>query len=39
MIAAPVVGILMTQVVTARRIDAQRAWLKVGRPFLESISP
>lgn len=37
MIAAPVVGILMTQVVTAKRIDKQYAWLKVGRPFLESL--
>jgi len=37
MIAAPIVGIVMAQVVTATRIDAQQAWLKTGRAFLESI--
>jgi hypothetical protein len=37
MIGFPVAGILMTQVVKAKRIDDQFAWLKVGRPFLDSI--
>jgi hypothetical protein len=37
MIASPIVGILMTQVVTAKRIDDRYAWLKVGRPFLDSL--
>ncbi|HEY6727411.1 MAG TPA: hypothetical protein VI197_25425 [Polyangiaceae bacterium] len=37
MIVLPIVGIVMAQVVSATRIDEQRAWLKTGRPFLESI--
>jgi len=37
LIVLPIVGIVMAQVVTATRIDDQRAWLKTGRPFLESI--
>ncbi len=37
MIAAAVAGVVMTQVVAAKRIDNQFAWLKVGRPFLESL--
>jgi hypothetical protein len=37
MIAFPVAGIIMTQVVAAKRIDNVNAWLKVGRPFLESL--
>jgi len=30
-------AILMTQIVTVRRIDSGQAWLKVGRPFLDSL--
>jgi len=37
LIVLPIVGIVMAQVVTATRIDDQRAWIKTGRPFLESI--
>ena len=37
MIATPIVGALMAQVVSATRIDNQQAWLKTGRAFLESI--
>jgi hypothetical protein len=37
MVALPVVGIVMTQVISAKRIDNQFAWLKVGRPFLDSL--
>jgi len=29
-------GILLTRVVSAHRIDKHRAWLRVGRPFLDS---
>ncbi len=36
-VAAPITGILMAQVVAAKKIDDQQAWLKTGRPFLESI--
>jgi hypothetical protein len=31
-----VAGILMARTVSAQRIDKQRAWLRVGRPFLDS---
>jgi hypothetical protein len=37
MIALPVVGVVMVQVVTPKRIDSVNAWLKVGRPFLDSL--
>ena len=37
MIALPIVGLLMARVVVATRIDNHQAWLKTGRPFLESI--
>jgi hypothetical protein len=37
MIGAAVAGILMTQVVAAKRIDNVNAWIKVGRPFLDSL--
>lgn len=32
----PIVGIFMAQVIAAKRIDESQAWLKVGKPFLES---
>lgn len=37
MFVAPIVGIVMAQVISAARIDNQQAWLKTGRPFFESI--
>jgi len=37
MLVLPIAGLLMAQVVTATRIDDHQAWLKTGRPFLESI--
>ena len=37
MVVLPIVGIVMAQVVSATRIDDRQAWLKTGRPFLESI--
>lgn len=37
MFVTPVVGIVMAQVVSTTRIDDRQAWLKTGRPFLESI--
>lgn len=37
MIVLPIVGLVMARVVTATRIDDRQAWLKTGRPFLESI--
>lgn len=36
-LGALVAAILMVQLVTAKRIDERQAWLKVGRPFLDSI--
>jgi hypothetical protein len=36
-IASPIAGIFMSQVVSAKRIDDRYAWLKVGRPFLDSL--
>jgi hypothetical protein len=32
-----VAGFMLVNVVTAKRIDKERAWLKVGRPFLDSL--
>ncbi len=37
MIAAPIAGAFMAQVISAKRIDKVEARLKVGQPFLESI--
>lgn len=37
MVGFAIVGIVMAQVVTPTRIDDHQAWLKTGRPFLESI--
>lgn len=37
MIAAPITGIVMSQVVAPTKMDDHYAWLRVGRPFLESI--
>ena len=34
-----VTTVLMARVVTPARIDETTAWLKVGRPFLESLGP
>lgn len=36
---AVIVGIVMSQVVRARKIDTRCAWLRVGPPFLASIAP
>jgi hypothetical protein len=36
LVACPIIGLVLARVVSAQRIDKQRAWLKVGRPFLES---
>ena len=36
-LAAVVTGALMAQLIRAKRIDKQSAWLKVGRPFLDSL--
>ncbi len=36
-IATPVVGVVMAQVIAPRRMDERSVWLKVGRPFLESV--
>jgi hypothetical protein len=33
---SPIIGVVMAQVVSPKRIDAERVRLKVGRPFLES---
>jgi hypothetical protein len=38
MVVAPIAGIVMAQVISPKHIDAERAKLKVGRPFLESFS-
>jgi hypothetical protein len=32
-----IVGIVMSQVVQPKRIDENFAWLRVGKPFLESL--
>ncbi len=37
LVAAPITGAVMAQVISAKRIDKVEARLKVGRPFLESI--
>ena len=37
LIGFPVAAIIMTQVISARRIDTRHAWLKVGQPFLDSL--
>lgn len=34
-----VAGLVLVNVVAARRIDKSQAWLRVGRPFLESFQP
>ncbi|HET7539632.1 MAG TPA: hypothetical protein VFK05_07165 [Polyangiaceae bacterium] len=36
LVAFPITGILLTRVVSAHRIDERYAWLRVGRPFLDS---
>jgi hypothetical protein len=36
MVACPIIGFRMAQVVSAHRIDKRDAWLRVGRPFLDS---
>lgn len=36
-LAAVITAVLMVQLVTAKRIDDRQAWLKVGRPFLDSM--
>ncbi len=35
-VACPIIGIVLARVVTAARIDERYAWLRVGRPFLDS---
>jgi hypothetical protein len=37
LIACVVIGAMRARVVTAHRIDKRYAWLRVGRPFLDSI--
>ena len=37
LLAGLVTALLLAQVVTAKRIDERQAWLKVGRPFLDSL--
>jgi hypothetical protein len=36
LVACPIIGFRMAQIVSAYRIDKQNAWLRVGRPFLDS---
>jgi len=36
LVACPIAALLLMRVVTAHRIDDRRAWLRVGRPFLDS---
>jgi hypothetical protein len=37
MLGSLVAAVLMVQLVSAKRIDERQAWLKVGRPFLDSL--
>jgi len=37
-ITCPIVGVALSKVITAQRIDKRSAWLHVGRPFLDSFS-